>query len=69
MSIKTDLGDFTPDALEGLNDETFFALLGQQHGWIETNAAMVTLVTVELAKLANLEREANRRGALLEVAA
>jgi hypothetical protein len=67
-TIKTNLGDFTPDVLETLNDETFFGLLGAQHAWVEANAELVTLTTVELMKLANLEREADRRGAAKEAA-
>lgn len=67
-TITTNLGDFVPDVLETLNDETFWALLGQQHAWVEANAEMVTLTTVELMKLANLEREADRRGVAREAA-
>ena len=60
---KTDLGDFTPEVLATLNDETLFNLLGQQHAFMESNAGLVTMVASELCKLSNLEREAERRQA------
>lgn len=59
--MTNSFSDYTPEALAALADVDLFAALGAQHMWAEANAAMCHLVTVELCKLSNLEREADRR--------